>query len=152
MQVSGGQAWQFGGAGNVKLGFDASTNARLVPLWASSSALRRIVLEEYGLEQYFASHPNDVLLVLQLGAQANANVTGKFTYSFLSASATVKAGADGGYALLRAYPASTPTEQMVRDFFKAFRLPADVQALASGEVIAFEYGGYLDFKANLGAG
>ena len=152
MQVSGGQAWQFGGAGNVKLGFDASTNARLVPLWASSSALRRTVLEEYGLEQYFASHPNDVLLVLQLGAQANANVTGKFTYSFLSASATVKAGADGGYALLRAYPASTPTEQMVRDFFKAFRLPAEVQALASGEVIAFEYGGYLDFKANLGAG
>src|SRR5262249_10182251 len=126
--------------------------ARLLPLWKSSLALRRKTLEDYGLEKYFDSHPDQLLLLLQLGAQAGANLAGKFSYSFLSASATVDAGVDGGYALVRAYPANQAVGEVVRDLFKSFRLPADVQSLAPGEVIAFEYGGYLDFMGESGVG
>ncbi len=148
----GGEDWKFGGANNVKLGLDAGTNVRIVPLWKTSSAIRKKLLEEFGAESYLDAHEDELLLVLQIGAQADAHAAAKFKYSLLSASATVKAGVDGACTLIRAYPANRPGGELVRDLFKSLRLPSDVESLAPGEVIAFEYGGYLDFKGNLGAG
>jgi hypothetical protein len=148
----GGEDWKFGGANSVKFGIDAGTSVRIVPLWKTSGALRKKLLEEYRMESYLDAHADEVLLVLQIGAQAEAHLAAKFKYSLLSSTATVKAGVDGACTLIRAYPANRPGGELVRDLFKALRLPCDVESLAPGEVIAFEYGGYLDFTGRLGAG
>jgi hypothetical protein len=56
----------------VKLGIEAKTSARLIPLWASSSIERLKLLENYGLSGYFdpaQNHAGRLLLLLALGAE-----------------------------------------------------------------------------------
>ncbi|MGI8653632.1 MAG: hypothetical protein ACR2LC_00270 [Pyrinomonadaceae bacterium] len=108
--VAGGHSFAIGAQDSVKLGLEAKTSARLIPLWASSSSERLKLLESYGLSGYFdpaQNHDGRLLMLLALGAEADASVTGKYSYSVLSVDATLKAGADAGYALVRSYPAGT---------------------------------------------
>jgi hypothetical protein len=152
----GGAAKPFsvGGGDNVTLGVDAEAGASLSPYWASSGD-RLKALETYGLMDYFdgGKHAGRLLLVLALGAKADAELAGKFKYSALSAGASLKAGADAAYALVRSFPADTPAIDLVPRFFKSFRLPTDVNGpLAEDELIVFEYGGYLNFAASVAAG
>ncbi len=94
-----------------------------------------------------------LLLVLTVGANADVNLSTRFQYSILTATASLEAGADASYALIRSYPSTTPAVNLLTDFFKALRLPANVTTpLAQDEVIVFEYGGYLNFNAGLGMG
>ncbi len=154
--AAGGHSFAIGAPDSVKLGIEANTSARLIPLWASSSIERLKLLENYGLKDYFdpaQNHDGRLLMLLALGAEADASVTGKYNYSVLSLDATLKAGADAGYALVRSYPADMIARGLIADFFKGLRLPANVSApLAADEVIVFEYGGYLQFNASLGVG
>lgn len=154
--AAGGHSFAIGAQDSVKLGIEAKTSARLIPLWASSSIERLKLLENYGLSGYFdpaQNHAGRLLLLLALGAEMDASVSGKYSYSVLSLDATLKAGADAGYALVRSYPAGTAARGLITDFFKGLRLPANVSApLAADEVIVFEYGGYLQFNASLGVG
>lgn len=154
--AAGGHSFAIGAQDSVKLSLEARTSARLIPLWASSSIERLKLLENYGLKDYFdpaQNHDGRLLMLLALGAEADASVTGKYHYSVLSLDATLKAGADAGYALVRSYPADMIARGLIADFFKGLRLPANVSApLAADEVIVFEYGGYLQFNASLGVG
>jgi hypothetical protein len=154
--ASGSKPLTVGGLDSFKFGISAESAVALTPLWASSSAERLKKLDDYGLTGYFspgAHHADRVLLLLTVGASADANVEAKFKYWNLSASAELKAGADGNYALIRSYPRDTPVGQLVRDFLGSLRLPANVAApLAEDEVIAFEYGGYVNFKGSVGVG
>ncbi len=51
--MAGGQSFSIGAPDSVKLGIKAGTTARLVPLWASSSAERLRLLDNYELQNYF---------------------------------------------------------------------------------------------------
>ncbi|HEX8456546.1 MAG TPA: hypothetical protein VF656_04420 [Pyrinomonadaceae bacterium] len=154
--ASGSQPLTVGGLDSFKFGISAESAVALTPLWASSSAERLKKLDDYGLTNYFspgAHHTDRVLLLFTVGASADANVEAKFKYWNLSASAELKAGADGKYALIRSYPRDTPAGNLVRDFLASLRLPANVDApLAEDEVITFEYGGYVNFKGSVGVG
>ncbi len=154
--IAGGHSFAIGAPDSVKLGIEAGTNTRLTPLWSSSSAERLKLLEDYGLQDYFdppQNHDNHLLMLLTSGANADASVNGKYNYSVLSMEASLKAGADASYALLRSYPADTPARAVITDFFRGLRLPANVsEPLAADELIVFEYGGYLRFGASLGVG
>lgn len=154
--IAGGQSFAIGSADSVKLGIEAGTNTRLIPLWSSSSAERLKLLEDYGLQDYFdahRNHDNRLLMLLTSGANADASINGKYNYSVLSLKASLKAGADAGYAMLRSFPADIPARIVITDFFRGLRLPANVtEPLASDEMIVFEYGGYLRFGASLGIG
>jgi hypothetical protein len=151
--ATGDQPFTFGAADTIKLGIKAEAKNRLYALWPTSSMERRQIMDEHGLSDFFATHPDQLLLVLDLSAAAAANVAGSFQYSVLTASTTLDAGGDVGYTYLRPYLASTPVEKMVLDFFARLRLPAQITSgLPSGEVIAFEYGGYLKFGAGLSVG
>jgi len=154
-RVGAGKAFALGSPASVKLGFDAGAQASLTPLWSVSSPERLKALNDFGLGEYFANdqHKDRVLLVLRTGANVTAVAGAKFRHSILTASATLTAGADAGYAIVRSAPIDTVAGVLVRDFFGAMRLPADVNApLTSDEVIVFEYGGRLNFKAGLGVG
>lgn len=154
--ASGSKPLTIGGFDSFKFGISAESDVALTPLWASSSAERLKKLDDYGLTGYFspgAHHADRVLMLFLVGASADADVQAKFKYWNLSATAELKAGADGKYALIRSYQRDTPVGNIVRDFFGSLRLPANVDGpLAEDEVIAFEYGGYVNFKGSVGVG
>ncbi|HWS98947.1 MAG TPA: hypothetical protein VN256_01650 [Pyrinomonadaceae bacterium] len=154
--ASGSQPISIGKSDTFKFGISAEANASLTPLWQSSSADRLKKLDDYGLTGYFnagANHDDRVLIILNLGASADASVEAKFKYWNLSASALLEAGADGSYTLIRSFPSNMAAGELVRQFFRGFRLPANVDApLAADELISFEYGGYVNFKGSVGLG
>ena len=142
-----------GTPGRFRLAIRAGTSARLTPIWAGSDPDQKQLLREHGLEDFLAQNPHQLILVLRLGSYASAEVSGPFSYSVLNARATVEAGGDVGYSYLRALPASTPALQLITGFFRDLRLPAHIsQPPQAGEVIAFQYGGYLKFGADLSVG
>jgi hypothetical protein len=153
VETGGGKSFALGSGQSVKLGFEATTRTRLLALWKQSAAERRRLLKEYDLANYFDANPERVLLVFQSGVSADAEAAARMRHAPLSASATLRAGADAGYVMVRSAPAGTPADQLVREFFAALRLPGDVSApLANDEVIVFEYGGYLNFRAGVNFG
>src|SRR6185503_11866694 len=105
------------------------------------------------LADYFTAHGDDLILILNLGTNAQANAAGSFPYSFLTASATLEAGANAGYFYSRSYPADKSLQEILLNFFSGLRLPANITAAPSpGEVVRFEYGGYLKLGAQLSVG
>lgn len=155
LNIGGNQLFSIGAFDTVKLGIKASADVNLVPLWPSTPADRLRILDNYGLAGYFDPnvHSDRLLLVLTLGANADVNLSTRFQYSLLTATASLEAGGDASYALIRSYPSTTPAVNLLTDFFKALRLPANVETpLAQDEVIVFEYGGRLNFNAGLAMG
>jgi hypothetical protein len=153
--IGGSQPFSIGANDSFKFAVGASGGARFVPLWASSSAERLKLLDDYGLHGYFDNglHSGLVLLLLKIGAKAEASLSAKFKYLNLTADALLSAGADGNYTLIRSFPTNTTAEDLVKKFLKSLRLPANVHGpLDPDEVIAFDYGGYVQFKGSLGFG
>jgi hypothetical protein len=151
--IDAGKSFAIGSQHNVKLGVEAETKSSLAPLWKSSSAVRKKALQDFGLENYFDTHDDRIILLYLLGANVDANVSAKFRHTTLSADLNLKAGADASYAMIRSAPTETPAGALVRDFFGEMCLPADISSpLTNDQVVVFEYGGYLKFKAALGVG
>jgi hypothetical protein len=151
--AQGNTSFSFGTPDNIKLGIQAGAKNRLYGLWPKSSPDRLAVLGDHGLADFFASHPDQMILVLSLGADAAAQLTGSFTYAALTASTTLNAGGNAGYTYLHPYPADTPSDKLFLDFLGGLRLPAVLsEGIPLGEVIAFEYGGYLKLGASLAVG
>lgn len=156
LDFSAGGNFSFGAQDSFKLGIDAKTKTRLAALWNTSAPERLMLLDNYGLKDYFdaGAHSERLLLLLDVGGSADLDFGGKFKYlNLLNADFSLQAGADASYTLLRSYGASTPAGALIKDFFKGLRLPANIdQPLAEDEVLIFEYGGYLNLGASLGVG
>ena len=151
--LAGDQDFALGAGNSVKLGVKAGANASLTPLWPTSSPSRLAVLADHGLADYFTTHRDDLILILNLGTNAGATAAGSFTYSFLTASATLEAGASAGYFYSRSYPADKSLQDILLNFFSGLRLPANIASAPSpGEVVRFEYSGYLKLGAELSVG
>src|ERR1700750_2757992 len=98
--IGGSQPFSIGANDSFKFAVGASGGARFVPLWSSSSAERLKLLDDYGLHGYFDNglHSGLVLLLLKIGAKADASLSAKFKYLNLTADALLSAGADGNYS------------------------------------------------------
>lgn len=139
----------------VKLGLQAETDAKVLLLWPSSKAEDLQALKQFGLENYFTgnAHPDQLLIMVTIGASSGASAAADFKYSVLTAGATLQAGADAAYGFICPFAKDTAAETVLKDFFKELSLPAGVsQAPQPGEVLNFDYGGYLSFGADLGLG
>lgn len=153
--IGGSQPFSIGANDSFKFEIGASAGAALIPLWSSSSAERLKLLDDYGLRGFFdgGAHSGSLLLLLKVGAKADANLSAKFKYLNLTANASLAAGADGNYALIRSFPTDTAAGDLIKKFLGSMRLPANIRGpLNPDEVIAFDYGGYVRFKAGLGFG
>ncbi|MDX2034134.1 MAG: hypothetical protein SF339_25895 [Blastocatellia bacterium] len=152
-ETGGNRSLALGSGNSVKLGLEAGANCRLVALWKESSEARRKPLAAFDLAGYFDAHPDRVLLVFQAGASAETDLSTKVRHGLLSASATLRAGVEARYSMVRSAPANTPAEKLIRDFFAAMSMPGDVAtAPTQDQVIIFEYGGHLNFKAGVNFG
>jgi hypothetical protein len=151
--AQGNQSFTFGVAGGITLGIQAGVSSHLYALWPSSSRDRASILADHGLSDFFATRHDQLVLVFVLEANAAANIAGSFRYSALTANISLDAGGSVGYAYLHPYPANTPADKMFTDFIGSIRLPANLSSdLPVGEVIAFDFGGYLKFGASLSVG
>lgn len=155
LNVSGDNPIKIGESDTVKLDFSvgASAEARLLPLWANSNPDRLKLLKGYLPDDYLANHNNELILLLILGERVGVELNGGFSYQALNSDVSLKVGQDAGYRLIRAFDASKPVKELVPEFFSGFRLPANIDdRLGEGEVIAFEYGGFLKMAASVGVG
>jgi hypothetical protein len=151
--AAGDTDFVFGSANQLKLSVTANSNASLMGLWPKSAAARLAVLADYGLQDFFSTHPDNLLLVLRLGASAGADLAATFPYSILTASATLSAGGNVGYTFIRPNIQTALAKDVFHDFLTNIRLPSDINtAPEPGEVIAYEFGGYLNVGAGLSVG
>jgi hypothetical protein len=151
--VSGNQPFAFGVANDIKLGIKAGTRARLAVFWPDSTAADVAILAEHGLDKYFVSHPDGLLLGLLVDANASITAAGSFAYSVLKATVTLDAGGACAYAYFHPYLKSQPFDQIAKDFFNGLKLPSNVRSsLPIGEAISFDYNGYLQVGAALSVG
>jgi hypothetical protein len=150
---SGNTDFVFGGADELKIGVTANTSASLMGLWPNSAPTRLTVLADYGLSNFFQSHPDDLLLVLQLGASAGGDLAATFPYSVLSASATLGVGGNVGYTYIRPADQKAIAKDVLLGFVTNIRVPSQAaQAPEPGEAIAYEFGGYLKVGAGASVG
>ena len=148
-QASGATPVICGAPGAWSLSIKAEGMTKLAPIWRTSAAFVR----RYGLGSYFEAHPDDVVLLFTIGASIDGRFKGQMRYAALTATATLEAGGDVSFAYAKAFPAATPLGEMLDTFFRSVRVPAAIRtAPAAGEIIEFEYGGYLKFGASMAVG
>jgi hypothetical protein len=139
----------------VKVGLSASADVQVVSIFAGAKGRALELLRANGLGDYFDDPANaaHVVLAFDAGASVAGSVAGSFAYSFLKPSFKVTAGADGGYAYLRAMDKSRPVREILPAFFRSMRLPEQMTPPPGpGEAIALHYGGYLRLGAEVSAG
>ncbi len=155
--AGGSSRIQLGSAGSVKLGVTASAHFDVVPVFkTTATGPGPKILEDNGLGDYFAggaAHAGQLILALDTGGSAGLTAAGSFTYAPLTASFEVDAGANGGYAYLRAFDKTRQAGAILAEFAENMRLPDQgVRAPEPGEAIALSYGGYLKLSAEVSAG
>ncbi len=146
---TGQQPLTIGAPGSWTLGLAAATTLEITAVWPTSTAL----VSKHGLASYFAENPGDVVLVLDAGANAGGTFSGQFTYAPLTANVSAAAGGSFTFTFAHAYRRDCPLKTLLSTFLGDIRLPATLDGPpAPGEVIKFEYGGYLNVGASLGVG
>lgn len=153
--AAGQQTVSLGQASTVKIGVTSSATAGLAAYFPGTTGAALKTLKSRGLGDFFkgGARPNQVIVGLELGAAAGANVAGSFSYAPLTAAATVEAAVDGGYSYYRAFDASLPARTVLPAFFREMRLPEQLdRAPEPGESISLRYGGYLRLGAEASVG
>ena len=146
--VADQQSITFQRSDSLALQFDAQTTIKLNAFFPGDSDP---ILADSGEATYLKD--GTLILALQIGASADAGVQVSIPYSELTLTGTVDVGGDAGYTTLKTYDAKTPCGQLLRDFFSGLALPsASMTPPKPGEVVSFEYGGYLKLGASISAG
>jgi hypothetical protein len=154
-KADGEQKMALGQSGTLKIGVSTSAHAQLVPAFSESAGEPLDLLKAQGLDGFFAdgANANRMVLVFSVGAAADLAAAGSFTYAALTATATLDAGADAGFAYAKAFARSGKVQDVVPKFFASMKLPAQLtEAPEPGEALSLRYGGYLRLGAELAAG
>ena len=148
-QASGSQPVTIGGAGSWTLALKTSAGVQLAAIWRTDAALIR----KYGLQPYFDTKPDGLVLLLTVGTSAEGRFAGTFRYGVLTAGAEFDAGGDLCFTYARPGDAGSPLKTLIPDFFSHVQLPAALtSAPPPGECVHFEYGGYLRLGGRVGVG
>jgi hypothetical protein len=149
--ADGGKDIALGVGDSVKIGVKTGAAAALLPLWKGQATPAADLVKRYELDE--SLRDDNLLLALQVGAGASLSAEGSYHYGVLDAGATLAAGADAAFVQVRPYPRNTGLRAMVEDFFGHVTLPELMtRPPGPGELVAFEFGGYLRFGASASAG
>ncbi|MBL8174132.1 MAG: hypothetical protein JNK48_05645 [Bryobacterales bacterium] len=150
-RVDGNQNIAFGHSGALRIGIEAGARARIVPVFLENPGQGQALVDRFQLAPLLKS--DNVLLALDLGADASLSADGSFRYTVLSATANLKSGADASYFAARTFPRSMTLLPMIRGLLAGLSMPASLrQPPGEGEVVSFEFGGYLNFGLGAAAG
>jgi hypothetical protein len=149
--VDGGKDIALGGESSLKIGVQAGARARIAPVFQENLGRAADLVQKYDLAGSLT--PTNLLLVFEMGGDANVSAEGSFRYSVLSPTATLKAGVDAAYLMTRSFPRATALQPMLLQLLGDLELPAKLTTPpAENELISFEYGGYLNFGVGASAG
>ncbi|MBL8222441.1 MAG: hypothetical protein JNL62_24600, partial [Bryobacterales bacterium] len=150
-RVDGNQNIAFGNTGAVQIGIEAGARARIVPIFQENPGQGQALIDRFQLQPLLDG--SNVLLALDLGADAALSADGSFRYTVVSATANLKAGVDASYFAARTFPRTTNLLPMIRDLFTGLAMPSSLRKPPGpGEVYSFEFGGYLNFGVGASAG
>lgn len=135
----------------------AGTSVDIKVIWPSTKGYEKNegFLNHFKLDDFFndAAAHDQLLFGFLIGGEAEASANANFKYSFLEAGASLKAGVDASYGMIKAYHRDTKVGEVLEDFLRHTRLPANIiDVPAVGHVTIMEYGGYLSIGATLGIG
>ena len=149
--VDGGNDISLGDTNSVRIGVKAGAHARLVPIFKENYGTGQDLVKRFNLAPML--NPENLLLAFDLGGDASISADGSFRYTVLSANTSVEAGVDAAYLAVRSFPRTTKLLPMATRLLNGLSLPAHItKPPESGELISFEYGGYLKFGAGISAG
>ena len=150
-QVDGNQDIALASNGAVGIGIHAGAKVRVVPIFQENLGAGADLVRRFSLTD--SLRPENVLLAFELGGEANLKAQGSFTYSVLSANATLQAGADATYVTVRSFPRTTTLQPMLMDLFSNLVWPGAITTPpAAGDLTSFEFGGNLNFSVGASAG
>ena len=153
--AGGDETITLGLSDTVKIGVSTAASLNLTPVFSTSTGTAAKLLKTYGIPDFFkrGANADKVVLCLEAAASGDLSAAGSFSYAPLKTTVELEAGADAGYAYLRALDKSEAVEDIVPEFFSTMRLPEQgARAPEPGEAIALQYGGYLRLGAELSAG
>ena len=111
-KASGRNPLALGGDGSWTLTLKASTAIAIHVVWPESAA----AVAKYELAAHFATHPDDVVMVLTVGVDADGRFGGRFRYAPIVSTATLEAGADLSFTYARPYSRHLPLGNWSRRF------------------------------------
>lgn len=151
LNIGGASGIVLGDVSSVRLGIRAGSRFTLAPIWKEHIGNAPGLVSEFDLANMLT--PENMLLAIVVGADADLSVPGSFAYSVLTAGATLSAGVDARLVYVRAVPRNASFADAIRRLFGGMRLPAGVTVPPEpGEVVSLEVGGYLNFGVSASAG
>jgi hypothetical protein len=149
--VEDGNKFSLGDSGHIHINIKAGAHARLTPIFKEKQAGNKDLVNRFNLSPMLSDQ--NLLLVLELGADAGLGAGGRYRYTVLNADASLEMGADAGYVAVRSFPRSEKLLPMITSLFQGLSLPDRLKRPpAAGELISLEYGGYLNLAAGVSAG
>ena len=145
--------FQFGQKNKLTLNvsFNSEVGGRIDLIWPEED---NEIIKKYNLTEFLT--PDKLYMAILFNAKASAGVEGGFPVGPLSANFGISAGGHVGYERLVPYDQAKPVREILADLFGGTRLPQSITAVdeipAKGEVLATNYGGYLNLSAGLNWG
>ena len=104
---------------SLKIGISTAASLNLTPIFSTSTGAAAKLLKTYGIGDFFkkGSNPDKLVLCLEVAASGDLAAAGSFSYGPLKTTVELKAGADAGYAYLRALDRNDTVENVVSEFF-----------------------------------
>jgi hypothetical protein len=144
--------FQFGQADGLKLtvGFNSEVIGYIDLIWPGEADSNELI-KVYELKQFLTS--NKIYLAIVFSAKGDASVKGSYPIGTLTPTFGIEAGGHVGYNRLALYDQSQSVKAILDDLFADIRLPQAVgsspELPSPGEVIATQFGGYLNLSAGL---
>src|SRR5215471_10469714 len=134
--VDGNTDVSFAQSGSVAIGIQAGAHARIVPIFQENVGSGADLVDRFSLKDSLKI--DNLLLALEIGGDANLTAQGAFTYSVLSATATLKSGADATYVMVRSFPRTEILKPMLLDLMGNLSLPSNIKKPpAFGDLVSF---------------
>jgi hypothetical protein len=141
----------FAHTGSVAIGIQAGSHDRIVPIFQEDVGGGVDLVRRFSLTDFLK--PNNLPLAFEVGGNTNLTAEGAFSYSILSATATLNAGVDATYLTIRSFPRTETLQPMLLNLMGSLILPANVtRPPAPGDLVSLESGGQLNFKVGATAG
>jgi hypothetical protein len=139
---------------SVKLGISAGASSfgGVQLIWPGKEADS---LSDFALSKQILGS-NDLYVLLSLNASGQGSAKSSYQSGPLSATFGIGAGGNVAYQRLVLHDQNDSARKIVRDLFGGVRLPQTIDQIADlpapGEVLAFDYGGYLSLSSTLSWG
>jgi hypothetical protein len=151
-QIDGNHDIALAASGTIGIGVHSGATVRIVPIFLENQGAGADLVTRFALADTLTA--SNLLLALEIGGSGQLSAQGAFNHTVLAVNATLDAGIDATYVVVRAFP-RTPTtlKDMLLALTRGLALPGSITTPpAAGDLVSFEYGGVLKYSVGASAG